>query len=440
MRPTAAVGRIAEGFHLDAVRLWDTAGRLVAAAPAIAPPISPPVDPEQARARVVWIDGQPWLTAQQPMVRAGNTMAMLFLGRSLTSVLANIFPVGGEVNVRIARPDQVARGLRVKLDGVEGQQVWLDVAVEDSAGRALATVKRLLLWLMPSAGALLLLLLGLTLHRQLRPLSELTRAVAGVARGELTPVAARPGTDEVARLVLAYNDMTADLARLRDVERRLHQQERLSAIGRMAACVAHDMNNPLSVVRGVAELLEKQAERTADAPTKADIGLILHHIQRCQRTVEQLLAYGRPVRLVAERHDLNRLCAEMAARWQSAHPETGLDFTSANAPLPVEVDTLQLERVLDNLLDNARAAGAPIRVTLASGDRDWAEMRVADSGAGFSVEARAHLFEPFYTTKRGGSGLGLASCQAIVEAHGGEMTLGEGPGGEVVVRLPIIAG
>lgn len=438
--PTAAVGRIAEGFHLDAVRLWDTAGRLVAAAPAIAPPISPPVDPEQARARVVWIDGQPWLTAQQPMVRAGNTMAMLFLGRSLTSVLANIFPVGGEVNVRIARPDQVARGLRVKLDGVEGQQVWLDVAVEDSAGRALATVKRLLLWLMPSAGALLLLLLGLTLHRQLRPLSELTRAVAGVARGELTPVAARPGTDEVARLVLAYNDMTADLARLRDVERRLHQQERLSAIGRMAACVAHDMNNPLSVVRGVAELLEKQAERTADAPTKADIGLILHHIQRCQRTVEQLLAYGRPVRLVAERHDLNRLCAEMAARWQSAHPETGLDFTSANAPLPVEVDTLQLERVLDNLLDNARAAGAPIRVTLASGDRDWAEMRVADSGAGFSVEARAHLFEPFYTTKRGGSGLGLASCQAIVEAHGGEMTLGEGPGGEVVVRLPIIAG
>jgi len=440
--PVAAVRRIAEGFHLDAVRLWDTGGRLIAAAPAAQElPISPPTDPEQALARVVWMDGQPWLTAQQPLARAGNSMAVLFIGRPLTGVLANIFPAGGEVSVRIARPDQPAQGLRVALDGVAGQPVWLDVAVEDSAGRALARVKRLLLWLMPTSVALLMFLLGLTLHRQLRPLSELTHAVARVGRGELTPVAARSGEDEIARLVRAYNDMTADLARLRDVERRLHQQERLSAIGRMAARVAHDINNPLSVVRGVAELMEKQSERAADAQAKADAGLILHHIQRCQRTVEQLLAYGRPVRLVAERHDLNRLCAEMTARWQSAHPETNLSFVPTAAPLPVEVDALQLERVMDNLLDNARAAGAPVWVTLAvcEGAGRWAEIRVRDAGPGFSAEARSHLFEPFYTTRRGGSGLGLASCLAIVEAHGGEMALGDGPGGEVVVRLPALS-
>ncbi len=444
--PAAATRRIAEGFHLDAVRLWDTGGRLIAAAPvipasSILPPISPPVDPKQALARVVWVDGQPWLTAQQPLVRAGNIMAVLFIGRPLTRVLANIFPAGGEVSVRIARPDQPAQGLRIALGGVAGQPVWLDVTVEDSVGRALARVKRLLLWLMPTSVALLMLLLGLTLHRQLQPLAELTRAVAGVGRGELTPVAARRGEDEIARLVRAYNDMTADLARLRDVERRLGQQERLSAIGRMAARVAHDINNPLSVVRGVAELLEKQSAGTADAQTKADAGLILHHIQRCQRTVEQLLAYGRPVRLVAERQDLNRLCTEMSERWQKSHPDQDLIFSPAATPLPVEVDALQLERVMDNLLDNACAAGGPIRIVLTAGmgESAWAEIRVRDSGPGFSAEARTHLFEPFYTTKRGGSGLGLASCLAIVEAHGGEMELGEGPGGEVVVWLPIVA-
>ncbi len=444
--PAAATRRIAEGFHLDAVRLWDTGGRLIAAAPvipasSILPPISPPVDPKQALARVVWVDGQPWLTAQQPLVRAGNAMAVLFIGRPLTRVLANIFPAGGEVSVRIARPDQPAQGLRIALGGVAGQPVWLDVTVEDSVGRALVRVKRLLLWLMPTSVALLMLLLGLTLHRQLQPLAELTRAVAGVGRGELTPVAARRGGDEIARLVRAYNDMTADLARLRDMERRLGQQERLSAIGRMAARVAHDMNNPLSVVRGVAELLEKQSAGSADAQAKADAGLILHHIQRCQRTVEQLLAYGRPVRLVAERQDLNRLCTEMSERWQKSHPDQDLIFSPATTPLPVEVDALQLERVMDNLLDNACAAGGPIRIILTAGmgESAWAEIRVRDSGPGFSAEARTHLFEPFYTTKRGGSGLGLASCLAIVEAHGGEMELGEGPGGEVVVWLPIVA-
>jgi len=435
--PVAAVKRSAAAFHLDAVRLWDTNGRLVAAAPAAVPPIAPPADMQQANSRVVWIDGQPWLTAAAPVTRAGNTLALLWIGRPLSSVLANTFPAGSGISVRLSRPDAPPLGQRVQLSSPTDQPIWIDVKLDDSVERALVAVKSLLAWLLLGAGLLLALLLGLTLRRQLAPLGRLTQAVAAVGRGEFVPVEEARGDSEVARLVRAYNAMTADLAKLREIERQMQQQERLSAIGRMAARVAHDINNPLSVIRGVAELQARQSERTQDETALADSRLILHHIERCMRTVEHLLAYGRPVRLQTETVDLNAACAEMAQRWHAQHPEVRMDIRTAGVPLMAAADTYQLERVFDNLFENARQAApdGSIQVTLAAAG-NWAEIHVRDSGPGFTPEAREHLFEPFHTTKRGGSGLGLASCLAIVQAHGGEMRVSEGGTGEVVVRLP----
>lgn len=435
--PVAAVKRSAEAFHLDAVRLWDTNARLVAAAPGAVPPIAPPADLEQAFSRVIWIDGQPWLTAAAPLSRAGNTLALLWLGRPLSSVLAATFPPGSGIHVRLARPDTPPLGQRVELTNQTDAPIWLDVQLDDSVERALAAVKQLLAWLLLGSGVLLALLLGLTLRRQLAPLGRLTQAVAAVGRGEFAPVEEVRGDSEIARLVRAYNAMTADLAKLRDLERQVQQQERLSAIGRMAARVAHDINNPLSVIRGVAELQARQSERTQDEHALADSRLILHHIERCMRTVEHLLAYGRPVRLQLETIDLNAACADMAQRWHAQHPEVRMEFRAAHGPLLAQADVYQLERVFDNLFENARQAApdGSIRVELAAaGGR--AEIRVRDSGPGFAPEAREHLFEPFHTTKRGGSGLGLASCLAIAQAHGGDIKVNEGVGGEVVVRLP----
>lgn len=438
--PIAAVRRSAKAFHLDAVRLWDTSARLVAAAPGLAPPIAPPADLEKAFSRVIWIDGQPWLTAAAPLTRAGNTLALLWIGRPLSSVLATTFPPGSGIHVRLARPDTPPLGQRVQLTNQTDAPIWLDVQLDDSVERALAAVKDLLVWLLLGAGLLLALLIGLTLRRQLAPLGRLTQAVAAVGRGEFVPVEEARGDSEIARLVRAYNAMTTDLAKLRDLERQVQQQERLSAIGRMAARVAHDINNPLSVIRGVAELQARQSERTQDEHALADSRLILHHIERCMRTVEHLLAYGRPIRLQLERVDLNIACAAMTGRWSDQHPDGELEFTPAEQPLMANADVYQLERLLDNLLENARQAApeGKIRVMLAS-EAPWLEIRVRDSGPGFASEAREHLFEPFHTTKRGGSGLGLASCLAIAQAHGGDINVNEGEGGEVVVRLPRLA-
>ena len=436
--PVAAVRRMAEGFHLDAMRLWDTGGRLLAAAPGASLAVAPPADLERAEARVVWVDGQPWLTAAVPLTRAGNTLALLWLGRPLASVLTATFPAGSGVSVRVTRRDAPPQGHRISLAGDGGMPVWLDVQVDDSVARALAAVKRLLAWLLPGAGLFLAVLLGLALRRQLAPLGRLTQAVAAVGRGEFVPIEEARGENEIARLLRAYNAMTGDLAKLRVLERQVQQHERLSAIGRMAARVAHDINNPLSVIRGVAELQARQAERADDAAVLADNRLILHHLERCARTVESLLAYGRPVRLQAETVDLNITCADMARRWQALYPDATLHYSAAAHPMTVAADVYQLERVLDNLLDNARQAApeGKIQVVLAVAD-NWAEIHVRDSGPGFSPEAREHLFEPFHTTKRGGSGLGLASCLTIVQAHGGEMAVADGVAGEVVVRLPL---
>lgn len=438
--PVAAIKRSAAAFHLDAARLWDSSARLVAAAPGRAPPIAPPADLEQAFSRMTWIDGQPWLTAAAPLTRAGNTLALLWIGRPLSAVLANTFPPGSGISVRLARPDEPPLGQRVQLTSQTDAPIWLDVRLDDSVERALAAVKDLLVWLLLGAGLLLALLFGLTLRRQLAPLRRLTQAVAAVGRGEFVPVEEARGDSEIARLVRAYNAMTTDLAKLRDLERQVQQQERLSAIGRMAARVAHDINNPLSVIRGVAELQARQSERAQDEHALADNRLILHHIERCLRTVEHLLAYGRPIRLQLERVDLNTACTAMTDRWRDQHPDSRLEFTPAERPLMVNADVYQLERLLDNLLENARQAApkGKTQVMLAS-EATWLEIRVRDNGPGFAPEAREHLFEPFHTTKRGGSGLGLASCLAIAQAHGGDIRVNEGDGGEVVVRLPRLA-
>lgn len=435
--PAEAVARIAATFRIAGVRLWEPTGRLVAAAPSALPPVNPPTELERGAAQLTWIDGRPWLTATAPLHRAGNPMALLWLGYPLETVLAQIFPPEGEVRVRLAHP-AVADADTVLTLPAGDVPVRLEVSVDDSVERALAAVKGLLAWLMPAAGILLALVLGITLRRRLAPLAQLTTAAAAVGRGEFQPAPPVPGDDEIARLVRAFNAMTGDLARLRQLERQLEQQARLSAMGRMAARVAHDINNPLSVIRGVAELQAREAERQGDAGRLGDARLVLHHVERCMRTVDQLLSYGRPVRLQTESLELNALYGEILTRWRGRHPECGVEFEADPEPLFAEADRFQLERVVDNLLDNAREAapGRPIHVRVTR-DGGEAVLSVRDEGPGFSGEARAHLFEPFFTTKRGGSGLGLASAQAITRAHGGELCLGDGPGGELILRLPL---
>jgi signal transduction histidine kinase len=268
------------------------------------------------------------------------------------------------------------------------------------------------------------------LRWQLKPLSVLADASGAIGRGDFAQRVDTQGPGEIAQLAEAFNAMAGNLERLRELERKLAHQEQLSAIGRVAARVAHDINNPLTVIANTAQLALKPPP--ADAQLAEDLRRIVHHGERCMRTLELLLDYGRPVRVQAAPLDLAELAREIGARWRVA--------VDAPDTLPVEADRLQLEQLLDNLLTNARDAAGPngvVRIEVERADGQ-ARLTVIDSGPGFSPEARARLFEPFHTTKAGGTGLGLASALAIARAHGGEIEIGDGSGGRVAVLLPLL--
>lgn len=438
--PQAAVRRIAQAFQLRAVVLRDATGRVIVAsvdASAGAPPDLPVRSPGAgARAEVAWAGDTPWVLASVVLTHAGNVLAWLQLGRPVEDVYANALGADEEVSVRLAgRDPPAADALRLSL-ATGDPPLAIDVAAPDTVGAALAVVKRLLAAILVVSGVLLAAGLGLFLRWQLRPLLDLTRAAAAIGRGELRQRLPARGRNEIARLVEAFNNMSEGLARTRELEQQLQHRERLSAIGRVAARVAHDLNNPLTVISNAATLAQRGLGH--GDPLAGDLQLIRHHCERCLRTVQNLLSYGRPLKLRTARLDLSEACREIVERWRARrHPDARLRFAPAVEPLAVDADQYQLEQLLDNLLTNAldAAPGGEILVaTGAAGDRAY--VRVVDGGPGFSADARRHLFEPFFTTKTGGTGLGLASCLAIARAHGGDIEIGAPPGAALTVWLP----
>lgn len=426
--PQAAVARIASAFDLESVTLWNTAGMMVAAQPGLAMAIEPPRAGHSVDSRFVRAaDGSAWLVADAALMREGAPIAVLRLARPLERSLAGGLPALHPTALRLAAGPSTQGATRILLD--EAGTVALDLSLPDTVGRALAKVKYLLAFALLGAGVLLAACLGLYLRWQLKPLKALAAAAAAVGRGDFTQQVRGGAAAEVAQLAAAFNAMTTDLSRLRDLERRLAHQEQLTAIGRVAARVAHDISNPLTVIGNAARLALKQLPR--DHALVRDMQRIVHHSERCMRTVENLLDYGRPIRLQPSRLDLFAIAKDLAARWGAAPQGAGEAW--------IDGDRLQLEVMLENLLANARdAAGPHGRVSVAARtDTDSAIVEVIDDGPGFSESARAHLFEPFFTDKPGGTGLGLASALAIARAHGGDLEVIPGAHGRVRVRLPL---
>lgn len=257
---------------------------------------------------------------------------------------------------------------------------------------------------------------GVYLMRSLTgPLADLKAGAERLARGELGTRIAVPPDRDLAPLATAFNTMAADLAQR---EEQLVASERLASVGRIAAGIAHEINNPLAVIVGHARLLERHAE-----PTVADdarrIGL---EAERCREIVQGLLDLARPTRLAWSEVDLAELVADVGDALTRAGVACALT-TSGVAPM-VPADPRKLRQIVWNLLRNAAEAapGAPIAVELAVGP-EVVEVRVSDAGPGVDAAIEGQLFEPFQTTKAGGTGLGLAVSRALARAHGGDLRL-----------------
>ncbi|HEX9202514.1 MAG TPA: ATP-binding protein, partial [Vicinamibacteria bacterium] len=300
------------------------------------------------------------------------------------------------------------------------------------------------------AGVAVAVLLSYAVARTVtRPLAAISAAMREIAEtGDLTRKIAlgRVWDDEDARLLArTFNTLTDSIARF---QQEAALRERLSALGRLSTVIAHEVRNPLMIIKGSLRTLRR--ERLSGQELREAAADIDHEVARLDRIVGDVLDFARPLRLECAPTDLNVLCAEAAQAIlaREGGPAVALSLDPGLAPLMTDGE--RLRTVLVNVLVNAREsvlAGA----NAANGHPSAVEVRteavspgralivVADRGLGISREDLPHVFEPYFTTKRTGTGLGLAIAKNIVEALGGVVSARSGPGQgtEIRIELPL---
>jgi two-component system NtrC family sensor kinase len=273
------------------------------------------------------------------------------------------------------------------------------------------------------------------------PVETLAGATRQVAEGDLTVRVPATARHELGDLARAFNEMTRRLA---ETQVQLTQADKLASVGRLAAGVAHEINNPLTGILTYASFLLKRAD---SKELKEDLDVIVRETKRCREIVRGLLDFARQTPPTRQATDLNETVRRAAAILmnQLSLNRVALDLDLDQGLGPVLADPTQIQQVVVNLLVNAAdavAEGGRIRLATrkAAGGRPGAEIVVEDDGRGISAADLAHVFEPFFSTKGPrGTGLGLAVTWGIVEGHGGTIDVesSEGRGSRFTVRLPL---
>ncbi len=279
--------------------------------------------------------------------------------------------------------------------------------------------------------------MSLHVRKLLAPLGQVTARAQAVARGDLTPRAPPKGDDEIAELASTFEHMVGAVARART---EALSNERLAAIGKMAAHVTHEIRNPLSSIGLNVELLE---EESLSPDAKNLVTAISREVGRLEQLSEEYLRVARLPSPRMEAEDVAALVRDVAAFTKKEMERAGctVNVTVAEKVPPALFDEAQLRQALLNLLRNAREAmpkGGAIDVAVRAEGMSVV-ITVDDRGSGISEEVRARIFDPFFSTKGEGTGLGLAITRQIVEAHGGTIscTPRDGGGTSVRIALPI---
>jgi two-component system sensor histidine kinase AtoS len=283
-------------------------------------------------------------------------------------------------------------------------------------------------------------MLALVLTRRItRPLERLAEASGALARGELDRRFVEEGPDEIERLGRAFNVMAVSLSR---TLRRLSQREAVAAIGEFASSLAHEVRNPLTSIRLD---LERARERLADRNRAEELlTRALHQIDRLDETVGGSLRIARSGSLTMSQVHLQE---PVQAAMRAAAPmfdARGARLVAGDWPgeaIVVRGNAGALEQLFLNLLLNAADAldGAGIARLEVEPSADGVCVTVRDNGRGIPPAALDRVWEPFYTTKADGTGLGLPIARRIAHAHGGELTIESTPGAGTTVRVHLLA-
>jgi signal transduction histidine kinase len=280
-------------------------------------------------------------------------------------------------------------------------------------------------------------------RRVLKPLGHVTSRARAVAAGDLSPHEVLHTGDELGELAETFEDM---VAAIRQTRADLVQAERLATIGKMAAQITHEVRNPLSSIGLNLELLEDELANSTEGSQL--LSAIQSEVDRLAEIADKYLAVVRQPQLNLSQENLVDLVRECHAFMEPELTRAGVrssvvvafDAAAEGEAALVQVDEAQLRQALVNLLRNACQAAAPdgevwLRVVR---DDGGLSVRIEDDGCGIDTDDGEQCFDPFYTTKSGGTGLGLAVTRAIVESHGGRVHHAhrEAGGSVFVVALP----
>jgi signal transduction histidine kinase len=278
-----------------------------------------------------------------------------------------------------------------------------------------------------------------------RPIATITDAMREMAAtGDLTRKIslrrAENWEDEDAKLLAAtFNTLTDSIERF---QREVAQRERLSALGRLSTVVAHEIRNPLMIIKASLRTLSKDnASRDDVRQALKDVD---EEVARLNRVVNDVLDFARPIRFDYASTDVNAVCADAEQATREGAEAMTVTFSPDRALVPIVTDAERLRMAMVNILANARHAvagtagsGPDIEIQTKNGTAGRVSIIVRDRGIGVKPEDLPRVFDPYFTTKRTGSGLGLAIAKNIIEGMGGSIALDSKPGQGTVITIDL---
>jgi signal transduction histidine kinase len=346
--------------------------------------------------------------------------------RRVSSLPTTTQPVAGEPRT-FAIPLQTDEGMNYVVV-VLGRSPATEESFWRSARRLLPTLAVLLL----ATAVAAVLVWGFT-----RPVRELSRATRRVAAGDFSfrvPHSAR--RDEIGQLASTFNEMVAQLGRMRELESQVKQAEQSAVVGRLASAIAHEIRNPLNYINLTLDHL-----RTSLAPSDPTKRALVEQltlqlkaeVARINTRITEFLKYSRPATLDLRPLDLGETLRDALRMVEVQAADAGVEvrFEENGAAPRVVGDRESLRSLFTNLIINGMQAmdapGGRLTVSL-SADDGHARVSVSDTGRGIKPEHLDKIFEPYFSTKETGTGLGLAIAKKVVEAHDGSIGVASTPG------------